>query len=233
METNSQWIDVTTEDGTFGAYLSLPRGGKGPGIVLLQEIFGVNQHIRNVADQYAADGYVVIAPDLFWRADARIELAYDEAGWKRAVELMNGLDFDKAQTDIAATVKALRAQEGTAGQKIASIGYCMGGLLSYRTAADGLVDTAVAYYGGGIQNGLDRADEIKVPVLMHFGSADSHIPNEAVKAIAERFEGVESVEIHVYQGAEHGFNCNHRDSYNQHAAAEAHGHTLVFLSEQL
>lgn len=233
METNSQWIDITTEDGTFGAYLSLPRGGKGPGIVLLQEIFGVNQHIRNVADQYAADGYVVIAPDLFWRDGARIELTYDEAGWKRAVELMNSLDFDKAQTDIAATVKALRAQEGTAGQKIASIGYCMGGLLSYRTAADGLVDTAVAYYGGGIQNGLDRADEIKVPVLMHFGSADSHIPNDAVKAIAERFEGVESVEIHVYQGAEHGFNCNHRDSYNQRAAAEAHGHTLVFLSEQL
>ena len=233
METNSQWIDVTTEDGTFGAYLSLPRGGKGPGIVLLQEIFGVNQHIRNVADQYAADGYVVIAPDLFWRAEARIELAYDEAGWKRAVELMNGLDFDKAQTDIAATVQALRAHEGTAGQKIASVGYCMGGLLSYRTAADGLVDTAVAYYGGGIQNGLDRADQVKVPLLMHFGSADSHIPNEAVKAIAERFEGVESVEIHVYQGAEHGFNCNHRDSYNQRAAAEAHGHTLVFLSEQL
>ena len=109
----------------------------------------------------------------------------------------------------------------------------MGGLLSYRTAADGLVDTAVAYYGGGIQNGLDRADQVKVPLLMHFGSADSHIPNEAVKAIAERFEGVESVEIHVYQGAEHGFNCNHRDSYNQRAAAEAHGHTLVFLSEQL
>lgn len=233
METNSQWIDITTEDGTFGAYLSLPRGGKGPGIVLLQEIFGVNQHIRNVADQYAADGYVVIAPDLFWRDGARIELTYDEAGWKRAVELMNSLDFDKAQTDIAATVKALRAHEGTAGQKIASIGYCMGGLLSYRTAADGLVDTAVAYYGGGIQNGLDRADEIKVPVLMHFGSADSHIPKEAVKAIAERFEGVESVEIHVYQGAEHGFNCNHRDSYHQRAAAEAHGHTLVFLSEQL
>jgi len=233
METNSQWIDITTEDGTFGAYLSLPRGGKGPGIVLLQEIFGVNQHIRNVADQYAADGYVVIAPDLFWRDGARIELTYDEAGWKRAVELMNSLDFDKAQTDIAATVKALRAHESTAGQKIASIGYCMGGLLSYRTAADGLVDTAVAYYGGGIQNGLDRADEIKVPVLMHFGSADSHIPNDAVKAIAERFEGVESVEIHVYQGAEHGFNCNHRDSYNQRAAAEAHGHTLVFLSEQL
>jgi carboxymethylenebutenolidase len=233
METNSQWIEVTTDDGTFGAYLSLPRGGKGPGIVLLQEIFGVNQHIRNVADQYAADGYVVIAPDLFWRDGARIELGYDESGWKRAVELMTAMDFAKAQTDIGATIEVLRAHEGTAGQNIAALGYCMGGRLAYHTAANGLVDTAVAYYGGGIQNSLDRADEIKVPVLMHFGNADSHIPLDAVKSIAERFEGNSAVEIHVYDGAEHGFNCNHRESYQQRAAAEAHGHTLVFLSEQL
>src|SRR5471032_2529315 len=109
METNSQWIDIQSDDGSFGAYLSLPRGGKGPGIVLLQEIFGVNQHIRNVADQYAADGYVVLAPDLFWRSGARIELGYDGAGWKRAVELMNALDMGKAQSDLAATAKALRA----------------------------------------------------------------------------------------------------------------------------
>lgn len=233
METNSQWIDITTDEGSFGAYLSLPRGGKGPGIVLLQEIFGVNQHIRNVADQYAADGYVVIAPDLFWRAGARIELGYDEAGWKRAVELYSAIDFDKAQSDVAATLKVLRAHEGTAGQKIASLGYCFGGKLSFHTAANGLVDTAVAYYGGGIQDSLDRAGQIQVPVLMHFGSADSHIPNEAVQSIAERFEGNDAVEIHVYQGAEHGFNCNHRSSYHQRSAAEAHGNTLVFLSEQL
>lgn len=233
METNSQWIDITTDEGSFGAYLSLPRGGKGPGIVLLQEIFGVNQHIRNVADQYAADGYVVIAPDLFWRAGARIELGYDEAGWKRAVELYSAIDFDKAQSDVAATLKVLRAHEGTAGQKIASLGYCFGGKLSFHTAANGLVDAAVAYYGGGIQDSLDRAEQIKVPVLMHFGSVDSHIPNEAVQSIAERFEGNDAVEIHVYQGAEHGFNCNHRSSYSQRPAAEAHGNTLVFLSEQL
>lgn len=232
MDSNTSWIDVQGDDGTFQAYLALPRGGSGPGIVLIQEIFGVNAHIRSVAEQYAADGYVVLAPDLFWRQGAHIELGYDEADWKKAVELKGKTDTGKAVADVAATVKALRGLSGV-GPKVASIGYCFGGLLSYLTAASGTVDAAVAYYGGGIQNGLDRADEIKVPVLMHFGSADSHIPNDAVKAIAERFEGVESVEIHVYQGAEHGFNCNHRDSYNQRAAAEAHGHTLVFLSEQL
>jgi carboxymethylenebutenolidase len=234
METNSQWIDIEAGDGTFGAYLSLPRGGKGPGIVLIQEIFGVNQHIRNVADQYAADGYVVLAPDLFWRHGQRIELAYDEAGWKRAVELMNATPMDTAQTDIAATLAALRAQDGVgAGARIAALGYCFGGRLSYHTAANGLVDAAVCYYGGGIQNALERAGEIKVPVLMHFGSADSHIPLDAVKSIAERFDDNEQVEIHVYEGAEHGFNCNHRDSYHQRAAAQAHGNTLLFLGEQL
>lgn len=232
METNSQWIDIKAGDGTFGAYLSLPRGGKGPGIVLLQEIFGVNQHIRNVADQYAADGYVVLAPDLFWRQGARIELGYDEAGWKRAVELMNATPMDTAQADVAATIKALRAHEGVEG-KIASLGYCFGGRLSYHTAANGLVDAAICYYGGGIQNSLDRAEEIKVPMLMHFGSADSHIPIEAVKSIAERFDDNDQVEIHVYPGAEHGFNCNHRESYQQRASAQAHGNTLLFLGEQL
>lgn len=233
METNAQWIDIDTADGSFGAYLSLPRGGKGPAIVLLQEIFGVNQHIRNVADQYAADGYVVLAPDLFWRQGARIELGYDDVSWKRAVELMQATDFEKAQADVAATVKVLRGLDGAAGQKVASIGFCFGGKLSFHTAANGLVDAAVCYYGGGIQNALQRAADIKVPVVMHFGAADSHIPLDAVTSIAEAFDSNEEVEIHVYEGAEHGFNCNHRASYQQRAAAQAHGNSLLFLGEQL
>jgi carboxymethylenebutenolidase len=233
METNSQWIDIETSDGKFGAYLSLPRGGKGPGIVLLQEIFGVNQHIRNVADQYAADGYAVLAPDLFWRQGARIELGYDGDDWQRAVALMQATDFATAQQDIAATINVLRGLDAVGNHKVASIGYCFGGRLSYHTAANGLVDAAVAYYGGGIQNALERAPEIKVPVLMHFGASDSHIPLDAVKSIAERFDDNEQVEIHVYESAEHGFNCNHRGSYNQRAAAEARGNSLIFLSEQI
>lgn len=233
METNSQWIEIDSADGKFGAYLSLPRGGKGPGIVLLQEIFGVNQHIRNVADQYAADGYVVLAPDLFWREGARIELGYDGDDWQRAVQLKQATTIAKALQDISATLQVLRCLDGVGGHKVASLGYCFGGLLSYHTAASGLVDTAVAYYGGGIQNALDQAAEIKVPVLMHFGAKDDHIPAEAVKSIAEAFDDNEQVEIHVYDHAEHGFNCNHRASYHQRAAAEARGNTLVFLSEQL
>ncbi|MDQ0124093.1 carboxymethylenebutenolidase [Pseudomonas lini] len=232
MSVTTQWIEIDSADGKFGAYLAIPHTRKGPGIVLIQEIFGVNEHIRSVAEQYAADGYLVIAPDLFWRSGQRIELAYDEAGWKRAVELMNATDVGQAQKDIELAIDALKAQPGLDGG-IASIGYCFGGLLSYHTAANGLVDVAVAYYGGGIQNQLERADEIDVPLLMHFGEEDSHIPLDAVEKIAERFENNDNVEIVVYPEAEHGFNCSHRDSYNQRAAAEAHGNTLIFLGQEL
>lgn len=232
MNATSKWIDIEAADGTFGAYLALPRSGKGPGIVLIQEIFGVNEHIRSVADQYAADGYVVLVPDLFWRSGPRIELGYDEAGWKRAVELMQANDNDNAVADLEATVKILRALPGV-DARIASVGYCMGGRLSYQLAANGVVDAAIAYYGGGIQNKLDQAPRIKVPLLMHFGSHDSHIPNDAVQKIAERFEDHSEVEIHIYPGAEHGFNCSHRDSYQQRAAAQSHGNSLLFLVDTL
>jgi len=232
MSVTTQWIEIDSPEGKFGAYLAIPHTQKGPGIVLIQEIFGVNEHIRSVAEQYAADGYLVIVPDLFWRSGPRIELGYDEAGWKRAVELMNATDVSAAQADIKLAIDTLQAQPGLDGG-IASIGYCFGGLLSYLTAANGFVDVAIAYYGGGIQNQLDRADEIEVPFLMHFGEADSHIPLEAVEKIAERFDNNDNVEIVVYPEAEHGFNCSHRDSYNQRAAVEAHGNTLIFLGMEL
>jgi carboxymethylenebutenolidase len=232
MSVTTQWIEIDSAEGKFGAYLAIPHTQKGPGIVLIQEIFGVNEHIRSVAEQYAADGYLVIVPDLFWRNSPRIELTYDEAGWKRAVELMNATDVGKAQKDIELAIDALKVQPGLEGG-IASIGYCFGGLLSYHTAANGLVDVAIAYYGGGIQNHLDRADEIEVPLLMHFGEQDSHIPLDAVEKIAERFDTNDNVEIVVYPEAEHGFNCSHRDSYNQRAAVEAHGNTLIFLGMEL
>ena len=232
MDTTSSWIDIQAGDGRFGAYLALPRGGTGPGIVLLQEIFGVNSHIRNVADQYAADGYVVLAPDLFWRQGARIELGYDDVSWQRAVELKNATDVEQAQQDIGHAVRTLRTQPGVHG-KIAAIGYCFGGLLAYHTAANGQVDAAVAYYGGGIQNALARASQVHIPLQMHFGALDAHISADAVGHIATAFDDNDAVEIHVYDQAQHGFNCNHRASYQQRAAAQAHGNTLVFLSEHL
>jgi carboxymethylenebutenolidase len=232
MDCNTRWIDIQAADGTFGAYLALPRVGKGPGIVLIQEIFGVNAHIRTVCEQYAADGYIVLAPDIFWRQAPRVELSYNEQDWKRASALKQATDQQKALADIAATIDALRAQPGV-GPRVASIGYCFGGMLSYMTALGGKVDAAIAYYGGGIQERLDQADSLAVPLQMHFGGKDQYIPPEAVKKIATAFGEREEVEIHIYPEAEHGFNCSHRSTYHQRSAAEAHGHSLLFLSEQL
>jgi carboxymethylenebutenolidase len=232
MNGTSKWIDIEGDDGAFGAYLALPRSGSGPGIVLLQEIFGVNEHIRSVAEQYAADGYVVLAPDLFWRQGHRIELGYDDADWKRAVELKGTVSMNQAQADVRATTKALRALPGV-GTKIASLGYCWGGLLSYHAAADDLVDAAIAYYGGGIQNALSRADEIRIPLMLHYGGKDKHIPRDAIDKVVERFHDDDNVEIHLYAEAEHGFNCSHRSTYHQQSAALAHGYTLLFLSQML
>jgi carboxymethylenebutenolidase len=232
MDGTSKWIEIDGDDGAFGAYLALPRSGGGPGIVLLQEIFGVNEHIRNVADQYAADGYVVLAPDLFWRQGARIELGYDDADWKRAVELKAATTMNQAQADVRATAKALRAMPNV-GAKIASLGFCWGGLLSYHAAADDLVDAAIAYYGGGIQNALNRADEIRIPLMLHYGGKDKHIPRDAIDKVVERFHDDDNVEIHLYAEAEHGFNCSHRSTYHQQSAALAHGYTLLFLSQML
>lgn len=232
MNSTAQWINIDSEDGAFGAYLALPRGGSGPGIVLLQEIFGVNAHIRDVAEQYAADGYVVLAPDLFWRQGHRIELGYDAADWQRAVALKGATSLNQAQADVRATARALRALPGV-GTSIASLGYCWGGLLSYHAAADGLVDAAVAYYGGGIQHALERADAIRTPLMLHYGGQDQHIPHDAVDQVVQRFRGQDNVDIHLYAEAEHGFNCSHRAGYHQPSAALAHGYTLLFLSQML
>lgn len=232
---NSKWITVQSDAGPFQAYLSLPPAGKqrgGPGIVLIQEIFGVNEHIRSVADQYAADGFVVLAPDVFWRMAPRVELGYSGDDMTRAMELRQKVDIEAAVRDIDATVQALRAELG-AGGKVAAVGYCFGGLLAYLAAARGLVDAAVPYYGGGIQNSLSEAANINVPVQFHYGALDKHIPADAVDAVRQAMNGKAGSEIFVYADADHGFNCWARPSYHQRSAALAHGRALVFLAEAL
>src|SRR5258706_1732091 len=144
---NASWIDVTAADGgTFQAYLSLPPVVGGPGIVLIQEIFGVNEHSRAVADQYAADGYTVLAPDLFWRFEPRISLGYSGAALEKGRELRQRMDLAASVQDLATTAAALR-RRAECGGKLAAVGYCVGGLLAYLSAAAANVDVAVCYYG--------------------------------------------------------------------------------------
>ncbi|UDG82569.1 dienelactone hydrolase family protein [Candidatus Vallotia cooleyia] len=232
MTTHSRWHDIDTEDGKFQAYLALPHTGKGPGIVLIQEIFGVNQHIREVADQYATDGYLVMAPDIFWRSKPHIELGYADADCRRGIALMEQINLNKTLQELSATVRALRSLPEQSG-KIAAVGYCFGGMLAYNMASHGLIDAAVAYYGGGIQNQLDHASQIDIPILFHYAEQDTNIPLSAAYQVKEYFKGHNNAQFYLYPNAYHGFNCAHRATYQQRAAALAHGRTLTFLVEHL
>lgn len=230
---NASMISIPSHDGqSFDAYLSLPPKGTGPGIVLIQEIFGVNQHIRTVADQWALDGYVVLAPDLFWRQKPGVQLTYEGDDQKQAYQYMNGMDGAHALKDLQSTAQALRAQPLVNG-KIAAIGYCMGGRLAYTLAAAGALDAAISYYGGRIQDNLGLAPSVTVPMQFHYGAEDDHIPLTAVDAVMAAFAGRSNAEFHVYEGAGHGFNCWARASYNQRASALAHGRSLQFLDNAL
>jgi carboxymethylenebutenolidase len=231
---NSRWIDIKAQDGgRFKGYLSLPhqaeKGGKGPGIVLIQEIFGVNSHIRAVADQYASDGYTVLAPDIFWRMQPMLDLGYGPEDIQTGIGYMQKFDFAAGVKDLAATAAALRGLP-ECGAKVAALGYCMGGMLSYLCAANAGVDAAVCYYGGGIHTRLAEAEKIKCPVLFHFAGNDSNIPAAAVEAVKQAFAGRAGVSIDVYPGANHGFNCWDRPAYNQQSSALAHGRSLSFLA---
>ncbi|MCL4799931.1 MAG: dienelactone hydrolase family protein [Burkholderiales bacterium] len=227
------FIDVPAADGgSFKGYLAAPPAGKGPGIVLIQEIFGVNRHIRAVADGYAADGFVVLAPDVFWRIQPGFEAGYDEAGIAQGRGIMGKVDVARAVADLGATTNALRARGECAG-KVAALGYCMGGRFAFLAAANTGADAAVCYYGGGIHTVLDQAARAICPILMHFGEKDDHIPLSAVEATRAAFEGRGDVEIHVYAAAGHGFNCDERGSYHAESARLARERSVAFLRKRI
>jgi carboxymethylenebutenolidase len=224
---DTRWIDIAPG---YAGYLALPPSGRGPGLVLWQEIFGVNPHIRAVAEQYALDGFVVLAPDTFWRQAPRVELGYEADERPRAMALMQGYTTADALADIQAATRTLRALPEVGGAKVGTFGYCMGGRLAYLTAATAQVDAAAAFYGGGIHNSLDRAGNVRCPMQFHYAGIDDHIPPAAVQSVRE---ALPTAEVHVYPGAMHGFNCWARASYHAASAAVAHGRALAFLGMHL
>lgn len=225
----TQWIDINHHDGGIcNGFLALPPGGRGPGILLIQEIFGVNRHIRSVAEQYALDGYVVLAPDVFWRQEPGVELGYEGEDLQKAFRLVNAIDFDVVVQDLATAIHTLRKRP-ECDDKVTALGFCMGGVLAYLAGAGAGSDRVVSFYPGGIARHLDKAPRLSVPVQFHFAANDQHITMEHVEQVRQTFAARDDVTIHVYDNADHGFNCWARGSYQRHAAALSHGRVLTFL----
>jgi carboxymethylenebutenolidase len=223
---------VAADGGRFDAYLAIPEAGSGPGLVLIQEIFGVNQHMRDVADLYAAEGYVVLCPDLFWRMEKGIELGQGDADRQKAFALFQQFDVAKGVDDVTATVKALRALKQCVG-KIGALGFCLGGKLAYLAAAKSGVDCAVSYYGVGIEQSLALAGKIACPMVMHFAEKDQYVPVAAVEQIRQVFGGRPEIEIYVYPGVDHGFNRKTGAHYDKPAAGMAHSRSIALLRKAM
>ena len=218
------WIELTAADGvTIKGYRADPAGKTRGGLVVVQEIFGVNSHIRAVCDGFAADGYLAVAPAIFDRVERDVELGYAPEDVTRGRDIRARCNVDQALADIAAA----RAVAASAG-RVGVIGYCWGGYLAYLSASrlPGF-SCAVAYYGGGMQDAL--GEKPKVPVLGHFGRKDQHIPVDGIRKLAA---ATPSMEVHFYD-ADHGFNCDQRGSFDAAAAKLARERTVNFLREHV
>jgi carboxymethylenebutenolidase len=222
----SATVKLTAADGhQLDAYIARPTGESIAGLVVIQEIFGVNQHIRAIAESYARDGFLAIAPALFDRVERNVELPYDGPEAKRGIEIKQKLSIDNAVTDVNAALQYVRHQTG---KKSGVIGYCFGGLLAWLSATRLNTDAAVGYYAGGIGNYASETPH--AAVQLHFGKLDTHIPAEQVEKVHTAHP---EVEIHWYRNAGHGFNCDMRSSYNPEAAAIARSRVLAFLKIHL
>jgi carboxymethylenebutenolidase len=222
----SEIAKLTASDGhQLDAYVVRPAGEPIAGLVVIQEIFGVNQHIRSVADGYARDGFLAVAPAIFDRVERNVELTYDGPDAQKGMAITQKLDLDSTLSDIDA---ALEYAGQHTGKKSGIIGYCFGGLLAWLGATRLHPDVAVGYYAGRI--GDYAAEKPHVPVQLHFGKLDTHIPADQVDRVHAAHP---EVEIHWYENAGHGFSCDMRASYNGEAATLARTRALAFLKKHL
>lgn len=218
-------IRLRAADGyELGAYVARPSGDPVAGLVVVQEIFGVNAHIRSVADGYANDGFLAVAPAIFDRVERDVELSYEGSDMEKARSFLPRLDIDKAVLDIGAALDFARAE---AGKKAGVIGYCFGGTLAWLAAARLHPEAAVGYYGGGI--GKYAGENPSAPAMLHFGKQDTHIPAADVEKVHAAHP---EVAIYWYD-AGHAFNCNPRPNYNPEAARVARERSLEFLKKWL
>jgi len=226
---NGRDISIAAHDGgNFGGYLATPKSAKAPGVVIIQEIFGVNDHIREVVDEYAGAGYVALAPDMFWRIEPNVRFGYTPEDVQKGRAMRGKFNFDHGTRDIESAIRMMRAMPECDG-KVAVVGYCFGGLMAYLTAARTDVAAASCYYGGGIDGFLGEAKAVKCPIQFHFGAKDAAIPAEVWDKVRGAFAGRSDAEVFVYDGAEHGFNCTRRASFNPEASKLARSRTMELL----
>ena len=226
-------IDMDSPNGTFRAYISRPAKLPAPVVVVLQELFGVNADIRATCDELAALGFIAIAPDLFWRQDPGVDLdVTSEAAWRHGLRLYSVYDRDAGVKDIMKTVRAAIELPESTG-KVGLLGYCLGALMAFITAARYKVDAAVAYHGGDTEKYLGEVGGLEAPLLMHLGEEDEFISKAAQAEIKAALAGKPNATVYSYPGQCHAFSRHNGAHYNAAAATLANARTKEFLNRQL
>lgn len=217
-------IIPAADGGEFMGYLSTPEAGSGPGVVVIQEIFGVNDVMRGITDSFADAGYMALCPDLFWRQEPGIQITdQTEEEWARAFELFNGFDLEKGVQDLDSTIETLRGLDGCSG-KVGSVGFCLGGRLAYLTATRTKADAAVGYYGVMLTEHKDET--INAPLVLHVATDDDFVPEEQQAELQAALKGNDNVTIYVYEGQGHAFSRVGGEHYDQASADTARERTL-------
>ena len=229
----SQRLSITTESGPFSAYVARPAAAKAPAVVVIQEIFGVNQVMRDVCDRLASAGFLAVCPDLFWRLEPGVDITdQSTAEWDKAFDLMTRFDVDQGVEDIGTTIDQVRALEGCSG-KVGAVGYCLGGRLAYLTGTRTDSDASVGYYGVGIEAYLPEAEKLAHPLMLHIAEEDGFVPKEAQALITAALKDHPQVILHTYPGCDHAFARPGGAHYDAAAAAQADARTLAFLRDHL
>ncbi|MDB5367137.1 MAG: putative carboxymethylenebutenolidase [Rhodospirillales bacterium] len=224
--------DVTIEAADGGSFSAYIAGSGAAGIVVIQEIFGVNDVMRGITDEWAAKGYTAICPDLFWRQEPGVQISdKTEEDWKKAFALYQGFSETKGVEDLIQTVKYLRGTRGV--KKVGAVGFCLGGKLAYLMATRSDVDAAVGYYGVGIDKSLDEASAITKPLLLHIAEKDAFTPPEAQAQIKAALAKNPLVEIETYPGQDHAFARPGGEHYDAASARRANARTEAFFAEHL
>ena len=224
-------IKIPAENETsFDTYLSAQGEIPKPGLIVCSEAFGITSHMRSVADGFARLGYLVVVPDLLWRLEPNLEIAYNEAGLKRASEIADAFDKDTGANDIERTLAQVRQRKDCDG-KVGVLGFCIGGAVAYLGAVRSKFDACISYYGKGIENYLSEAETLTCPTVLHYAGADRFIPPSTVAEVRQRLGTKQNVEIYDYPGVDHGFNSEDRKAYNPAAAKLAMQRTLKVLKQ--